>query len=124
MRLPKQRGKFDCGPACLLFYYKIKGEPKSRKQIIKACGTTKENGTDEFGILRALKKFDGPRKALLPFATLLCVDKNQHWCVKVGELPTGHLIYDPETGRLEFWDLKEWNKRTDNGSAYFLPLYL
>jgi ABC-type bacteriocin/lantibiotic exporter with double-glycine peptidase domain len=96
------------------------------RKIAKLTNTTKEHGTNEFGIMQALvgyglspKQFyvktnkeilaklnsESPYKTeagedlWINYPVIACVDKNQHWIVIIGEVKGRFLILDSSNSK-------------------------
>ena len=98
-----QTKPWKCGPACVRNTLRAFGIKQSEDYITSVCGTTK-NGTDEHGIMAALKdhglhvtEYTSSSKKhawnwlhgtlLHGEAVILCVQAWEHWVVCVGTAP-------------------------------------
>lgn len=57
-----QRRSWDCGPICIINALKAIGVNVTEKQVHAYSGTTKKDGTNQFGILSALAGLNVPAK--------------------------------------------------------------
>lgn len=139
-----QRDNYSCGVyavvnACLALGHDHTSEIS---QIRQWAGTTKEHGTDEKGIARALQQLqysvqelrDQPLDQLLVSIrasldrgspTILCVDGVDHWVAVIGSVHDRVIIFDSqrdsETSGVLIYDTARFKKRL-GGSRYGLTI--
>ena len=103
---------YSCGSAALVNALRCYGVKIAEMRVKKLAGTTKDDGTNEHGILDALKalKFKGEMiethdeddawKEIvygieIGHPVILCVSNLQHWVTVVGKLGNKFLVIDP-----------------------------
>jgi len=115
-----QKDSYSCGVYAVMNAAKCFGIDLKRRQITKHSKTTKENGTSEKGILKAL---DGNcmvgeefsfNKAERDMAfevldnvligpcvnpVILSVDNDNHWCTLVGKIGSKYLLFDSDRSK-------------------------
>lgn len=126
MRL--QRDSFSCGVAVIINAILCFGKIVSEKQVRKFSNTTKELGTDEKGILNALKHLgfrgeeyylsknwteDALYEALsFGWPVIICVDNLDHWCCVIGHMANKYVVFD---------SLNSKSNKKENGTYVLTP---
>ena len=136
--LELQKTDSDCGAAVLHAVLKFHGVRCNYKRLLKLAGTTKAAGTGSpgmlqvlehyklsFGVLQTQNRGEAHRQLLSsPFVTILCVDNDSHWVLKIGTYEKLVIVFDPEVGTCLLTKnqlLKRWaNAR---GDMYGIGVY-
>lgn len=126
--LKRQSKPWKCGPAAVRNAFRALGLKVGEDEISKLCGTT-EAGTDEHGIIRAIKEYgytateyrsDSKKNAwqwlhgslLHGEPVILCIQAWEHWVVCVGSLGDRVAIVDSSNFKYNVAELNThvWDK--------------
>lgn len=106
-----QEYSWSCGPCAIVNSCRVFGLKIPERKIRKFSKTSKELGTDEFGIINALKELNfnyieyktKSKKEAINWLTgavtnsqptILCVDSWTHWVVIVGKIGSRFILVD------------------------------
>lgn len=115
-----QKDSYSCGVFAVMNAAKCLGIDLKRRSITKYSKTTKENGTNEKGILRALSNngmvgeeftfkeeqvdeaFEVLDNVLVGASlnpVILSVDNDNHWCTLIGKLGYKYILFDSDRSK-------------------------
>jgi ABC-type bacteriocin/lantibiotic exporter with double-glycine peptidase domain len=111
-----QRDSYSCGVYAIINAAKCLGIDLTRRDITKFSKTSREKGTSEKGILKALKcnnlsgkefTFKSQKEAvefidnLLKFEkpVILAVDNDSHWCTIIGTFGKKYIMFDSDRSK-------------------------
>lgn len=115
-----QKDSYSCGVYAVMNAAKCLGIDLKRRDITKFSKTTKEKGTSEKGILKALAgngmlgeefSFNSYEREMAfeildnvlvgPCVNpvILCVDNDDHWCTLIGKLGNKYILFDSDRSK-------------------------
>lgn len=111
-----QKDSYSCGVYAVMNAAKCLGVNLSRRDITKFSKTTREKGTSEKGILKALEKNNligeefvfGWKTNAIKFVNeiigsgnpiILSVDNDNHWCTLIGTIGDKYILSDSENSK-------------------------
>lgn len=106
-----QKLTFSCGPAAIVNALRVFGKRVAEARVRKFTNTTKENGTDEFGVMAGLSGLgfsyhqynSSSRQEAVNWLTgaisnsqpvILCVDNHSHWITIIGKVGDRFILID------------------------------
>lgn len=101
-----QTRPFTCGPAAIANALRIYGRKVPEAQIAKLAGTT-ANGTDDRGIIKALRQLECKptvvgltstvrKRVLAGLPVIIHLDEELHWVVVIGCLGRNFIAFDSD----------------------------
>lgn len=107
-----QSTSHGCGPAALCNALACLGIDKTEAELARLAGTTKKNGTDEKGLMKAIealglewvemKNSSKFRKALMAgHPVIVIINSNEHWVTLIGRIGRKFVVADPDGSDLK-----------------------
>lgn len=115
-----QKDSYSCGVYAVINAAKCLGIDLKRRDVTKHSKTTKQNGTSEKGILKALKgngmegieltfradqrddAFETLDEVLVSHCVnpiIMSVDNDNHWCTLIGKIGNKYILFDSDRSK-------------------------